>query len=245
MADAEDVASRLGEIPGLQAIGLVLNEKGFDRAVAAGLSEINAVVVATDTFGQANQGQTTQVGVEAWTRIAERARRHGVRTGVTVAAAFGCPFEGEVSLSRLRDVVNAVAAVGPDELALADTIGVAVPADVEERLGLARELAPGIRLRCHFHNTRNTGLANAIAAVNFGVDALDASTGGIGGCPFAPAATGNIPTEDLLYLLDRSGVRTGVDTERVTATARRTAELLGTQVPGLLSRAGSFPPASE
>jgi len=243
MADADEVCARLHDLPGLRSIGLVLNEKGLDRALAAGVDEVNAVVVATDTFGRANQGQTTAEGIAAWGRIAERARRHDVRVSVTVAAAFGCPFEGEVPLERLRWVLDGVAAVGPDELALADTIGVAVPSDVTQRLETAVEVAPGTPLRCHFHDTRNTGIANAVAAVQAGVSALDASTGGIGGCPFAPNATGNIPTEDLLYLLHRSGVETGVDVEQVIDTARWTGELLGAQVPGLLSRAGMFPAA--
>lgn len=242
MADAEQVCEQVRDLPGLHAIGLVLNERGLDRALAAGVDEINAVVVATDTFGKANQGQTTAEGVQAWATIAERARQHGVKASVTVGAAFGCPFEGEVTLDRFRQVVDAVVAAGPpDELALADTIGVAVPMDVTVRLAVARDLAGEIPLRCHFHNTRNTGLANAMAAVQAGVESLDASTGGIGGCPFAPAATGNIPTEDLLYLLHRSGIETGVDVEQVIDTARLTGELLGDEVPGLLSRAGMFP----
>jgi len=244
MADADEVCARLHDVPGLSSIGLVLNDRGLDRALAAGVDEVNAVVVATDSFGRANQGQTTAQGIEAWKRIAKRARRHDVRVSVTIAAAFGCPFEGEVSLERLRWVLEGVTAVGPDELALADTIGVAVPADVSRRLELARELVPRTPLRCHFHDTRNTGIANAAAAVQAGVAALDASTGGIGGCPFAPAATGNIATEDLLYLLQRSGVDTGVDVEQVIATAHWTGELLGAQVPGLLSRAGMFPAAA-
>lgn len=245
MADAEQVCERVRDLPGLHAIGLVLNERGLDRALAAGVHEINAVVVATDAFGRANQGQSTAEGVRAWERIAERARQHGVRAGVTVAAAFGCPFEGEVSTSRFAHVVGDVAAVGPAELTLADTIGVAVPADVTRRVEIARRLAPDTPLRCHFHNTRNTGPANALAAVHAGVTTLDASTGGIGGCPFAPAATGNIATEDLLYLLHRSGIETGVDVEQVMDTARRTGELLGAPVPGLLSRAGLFPATAD
>jgi hydroxymethylglutaryl-CoA lyase len=136
-------------------------------------------------------------------------------------------------------------AAAPDELALADTIGVGVPADVLQRVRLARELAPDTPLRCHFHNTRNTGLANALAAVHAGVTALDASTGGIGGCPFAPTATGNIPTEDLLYLLHRSDIETGIDIDRVIESAGWTADLIGTEVPGLLSRAGRFPQQAE
>lgn len=243
MADAEQVCEQVRGLPGLHKIGLVLNERGLDRALQAGVDEINAVVVATDTFGRANQGQSTEEGVQGWARIASRARQQGVRTSVTVAAAFGCPFEGEVTLERLRRVVGEVVEIGPDELTLADTIGVAVPMDVTVRLAVARDLAGEIPLRCHFHNTRNTGLANAMAAVQAGVATLDASTGGIGGCPFAPAATGNIPTEDLLYLLHRSGIETGVDVERVMETATRTGELLGSQVPGLLSRAGLFPQA--
>jgi len=241
MADAEQVCTQVRDVPGLQSIGLVLNERGLDRALDAGVDEVNAVVVVTDTFGERNQGQSTAQGVKVWERVADRARAHGVRASVTVAAAFGCPFEGEVSPERLRQVVSDVAAAGPDELALADTIGVAVPADVTRGVDIAREIAPDTPLRCHFHNTRNTGLANALAAVYAGVRALDASTGGIGGCPFAPAATGNIPTEDLLYLLHRSGIHTGVDVDQVMETARRTGELLGAQVPGLLSRAGAFP----
>jgi hydroxymethylglutaryl-CoA lyase len=241
MADADQVCAHLRQVSGLRSVALVLNERGLDRALQAGVQEVNAVVVATDTFGRANQGQSTAEGVEVSARIVERARVHGLRASVTVAAAFGCPFEGEVAPERLRDVLAQVVAVAPDELALADTIGVAVPADVSRRVEMARELAPGTPLRCHFHNTRNTGLANAIVAVQAGVSALDASTGGIGGCPFAPAATGNIPTEDLLYLLHRSGIETGVDLEQVIENARWTGELLHTQVPGLLSRAGDFP----
>jgi hydroxymethylglutaryl-CoA lyase len=241
MADAEQVCAQVRDVPGLQSIGLVLNERGLDRALAAGVDEVNAVVVCTDTFGERNQGQSTTEGVKVWERVAERARAHGVRASVTVAAAFGCPFEGEVSADRLRQVITDVAAAEPDELALADTIGVAVPADVNRGVQIAREIAPHTPLRCHFHNTRNTGLANALVAVQAGVRALDASTGGIGGCPFAPAATGNIPTEDLLYLLHRSGIHTGVDLDQVMETARGTGELLGAQVPGLLSRAGVFP----
>jgi hydroxymethylglutaryl-CoA lyase len=241
MADADEVCAALRDVDGLESIGLALNERGLDRAVQAGVREVNAVVVATDTFGKANQGQTTAQGVDSCAAIVERAHSHGMRASVTVAAAFGCPFEGEVGEERLKEILTAVAQIGADELALADTIGVAVPVDVTRRLGLAREIAPDIPLRCHFHNTRNTGPANAFAAVQAGVFALDASTGGIGGCPFAPAATGNIPTEDLLYLLRRSGVDTGVDIEAVMDTARWTGELLGARVPGLLSRAGDFP----
>jgi hydroxymethylglutaryl-CoA lyase len=243
MADAEAVAAGLprGDV---SWIGLVLNERGLDRAIAAGLDEVNVVVVATDTFSTRNQGVDTDAGIAAWARIAARARAAGLRTTVTVAAAFGCPFEGEVAPDRVRSIVARCAEAGPDEIALADTIGVGVPAQVRELAGIAAAEAPGLPLRWHFHNTRNTGYANALTAAELGADApvaLDSSAGGIGGCPFAPNATGNIATEDLLYLLHRSGFETGVDIAALLPLADRLDGLLGHQVPGQLARAGQFP----
>jgi hydroxymethylglutaryl-CoA lyase len=243
MADAEAVAAGLPR-GAVSWIGLVLNEKGLDRAIAAGLDEVNVVVVATDTFSERNQGVPTAEATAAWSRIAARAREAGLRTTVTVAAAFGCPFEGEVPVSRVRSVIEACAAARPDELALADTIGVGVPAQVRALHKAAAEAAPGVPLRWHFHNTRNTGYANALAAAELaGPDpvALDSSAGGIGGCPFAPNATGNIATEDLLYLLHRNGFDTGVAVEPLLPLGARLGELLGHQVPGQLARAGLFP----
>jgi hydroxymethylglutaryl-CoA lyase len=243
MADAEAVAAGLprGRV---SWIGLVLNERGLDRAIAAGMDEVNVVVVATDTFSQRNQGVDTAEGIAAWSRIAARARAAGLRTTVTIGAAFGCPFEGEVPAARIREVIAGVAEAGPDELALADTIGVGVPAQVGALARIAASEATGIPLRWHFHNTRNTGYANAMAAAELAAGApvaLDASAGGIGGCPFAPDATGNIATEDLLYLLHRSGFRTGVDADALLPLASRLGDLLGHQVPGQLARAGWFP----
>jgi hydroxymethylglutaryl-CoA lyase len=243
MADAEAVAAGLPR-GAVSWIGLVLNERGLDRAIAAGVDEVNVVVVATDTFSSRNQGMSTSAAIGTWSRIASRARAAGLRTTVTVGAAFGCPFEGEVPLDRLRSVVARCAAAGPDELALADTIGVGVPAQVRSLARLAAGEAPGIPLRWHFHNTRNTGYANALTAADLAGEAgvaLDASAGGIGGCPFAPDATGNIATEDLLYLLHRSGYRTGVDVSALLPLAGRLGELLGHEVPGQLARAGLFP----
>jgi hydroxymethylglutaryl-CoA lyase len=248
MADAEAVAAGLPRSSGVSWIGLVLNDRGLDRALAAGVDEVNVVVVATDTFSRRNQGVDTAAGIEAWSRIAARARAAGVRTTVTVAAAFGCPFEGQVRLDRVRSVVAACAAAGPDELALADTIGVGVPAQVRRLAMIAAVEAPGVPMRWHFHNTRNTGYANALAAADLAGDApvaLDSSVGGIGGCPFAPHATGNIATEDLLYLLHRSGYDTGVDVSALLPLGARLGELLGHQVPGQLARAGLFPPAAN
>ncbi len=223
----------------------MLNERGLDRAIRAGVDEVNVVVVATDTFSQRNQGVSTDDAIAAWTRIADRARTAGLRTTVTIAASFGCPFEGEVAPERVADVLARCVQAQPDEVALADTIGVGVPAGVRALADVAADVASGIPLRWHFHNTRNTGYANAITAVERGAAALDASAGGIGGCPFAPAATGNIATEDLLYLLDRSAVRTGVSATALGPATDLLASTLGKPVPGLFAKAGPFPPAAE
>jgi hydroxymethylglutaryl-CoA lyase len=244
MADAEAVLAGLPRREDVHYIGLVLNRRGLERAIAAGCNEIGMAVVASDTFNQRNQGVTTDESIAAWLDIAAAARQAGIRPQVTVSAAFGCPFEGEVPPQRVVDIARRVAEGGPFEIALADTIGVGVPAQVLELVGRVREAVPGVALRCHFHNTRNTGLANAFAAVQAGVTTLDASLGGIGGCPFAPAATGNIPTEDLLYMLGRMGVGTGVDLEQTIATGRWLQDRLGRPVPGMLVKAGSFPAAA-
>jgi len=240
MADAEAVAAALprGRV---SWIGLVLNERGLDRAIAAGMDEVNVVVVASETFSKRNQGMSIDDAISSWHRLARRATQAGLRTTLTIAAAFGCPFEGEVRPEFVSEVLTRCLEVPPDELALADTIGVGVPAQVEALAEVAAGVGTGIPLRWHFHNTRNSGYANAIAAANRGAAALDASVGGIGGCPFAPAATGNIATEDLLYLLHRSGVHTGIDPERLMLVLPELAAEIGHPVPGQLSRAGWFP----
>lgn len=242
MADAEDVLRALGSPPpGVHYIGLVLNRRGFERALAAGCNEIGMAVVASDTFNRRNQGVSTEESIAAWLDIARAAEAAGVRAQVTVSAAFGCPFEGEIAVERVVEVVRRVAEVRPFEIALADTIGVGVPTQVTEVVSRVREAVPGIALRCHFHNTRNTGFANVYAALQAGVRTFDASLGGIGGCPFAPAATGNIATEDLLYLLHRAGYKTGVSLDAAIATAKWLQEQLGRTVPGMLVKAGGFP----
>jgi len=242
MADAEQVLAGLRRRDDVRYVGLVLNKKGFERAVAAGCNEVGMAVVASDTFNRRNQGVGTEESIAAWLEIAREAQAAGVRAQVTVSAAFGCPFEGEVPVARVVEVAKRVAEANPFEIAFADTIGVGVPAQVSELIGRAREALPAsINLRAHFHNTRNTGLANAYAAVEAGVSALDSSVGGIGGCPFAPAATGNIPTEDLVYMLARSGVQTGIDLDRLIDTAEWLQQTLGRTIPGMLLKAGSFP----
>jgi len=242
MADAEAVLAALPRRASVQYIGLVLNMKGFDRAAAAGCTEVGMAVGASDTFNRRNQGVSTGESIAAWHEISAAARRLGIRAQVTISTAFGCPFEGEVSTVRVVDVAQRLAEAAPLEIALADTIGVGVPAQVGEVLDRVREALPGMSLRGHFHNTRNTGLANAYAAVQAGVTTLDASLGGIGGCPFAPAATGNIPTEDLLYMLGRSGYDAGVSLAAVIETGRWLQDQLGHAVPGMLVKAGDFPP---
>ena len=243
MADAEEVLAGLPARDDVTYIGLVLNQRGFERSVAAGLKEINVVAITTETFAQRNQGTTSEGTIAAFEAIAPLAIDAGIRPTLTVSASFGCPYEGEVPVERVVEIARRGAAAGAAEIALADSIGAAVPTDVTERLGAAREVIGDAALRAHFHNTRNTGLANAYAAVEVGVDALDASLGGIGGCPFAPNATGNIPTEDLVYLLDRMGVDTGLDLQALADVVPWIESQLGKRVPGLLSKAGLFPAA--
>lgn len=241
MADAEQVLAGLSRPEGVHFTGLVLNQRGFDRAAAAGCNEIGMVVVASDTFSARNQGTSTEDSISTWLDVARSAKQLGIRAQVTISAAFGCPFEGEVPLERVLDIAMRCAEAQPFEICFADTIGVAVPSQVTELLTRIRERLPNTRLRCHFHNTRNTGIANAWAAVACGVSTLDSSVGGIGGCPFAPAATGNIATEDLIYMLDRSGIATGVSLAGLIETTKWLQQQLGREAPGMLHKAGSFP----
>ncbi len=242
MAGAEEIMAALPRETGRSRIGLVLNERGWDRAVASGCDEANVVVCATDEFGIRNQG----AGVaEQVATLATIVKRHELDGGppisLTVSVAFGCPFAGEVSLDQVIAIVREAGALGIGEIALADTIGVADPWTVRERIEAARAAAPAARLRMHFHDTRGTGLANAFASVEAGVDVLDASCGGLGGCPFAPAATGNIATEDLVYMLDRAGFETGLNAGALVEAGRWIGEKIGKAPVSALSRAGGFP----
>ncbi|MEO7773205.1 MAG: hydroxymethylglutaryl-CoA lyase [Steroidobacteraceae bacterium] len=244
MADAEAVMEAIRMYEGAFFTGLVLNRRGLDRAIAAGCNEIGMVIVASETFNRRNQGSSIAESVDAWSDIARVAAAAGVRAQITVSAAFGCPFEGEVPVERVLDIAQRVAEADPYEICFADSIGVGVPTQVSEIVSRARHLLPTTRIRGHFHNTRNTGIANAWAAVEAGVTALDASIGGIGGCPFAPAATGNIPSEDLLYMLHRAGIQTGISLARMIDIARWMELQLGHSVPGALIRAGDFAPVA-
>lgn len=241
MAGAEELVAALPKRDDVTYIGLVLNQRGFERARDCGIDEVGMVVVASDTYNRRNQGVSSEESVEAWLNISAQAKAAGIRANIMISSAFGCPFEGEVAPERVLELVRRVAEAEPVELALADSIGVAVPSQVGDLLGRVAEAVPGMPLRCHLHNTRNTGLANAQAAVDAGVTSLDASIGGIGGCPFAPAATGNIPTDDLIYLLDRSGIETGVSLAKIIETSLWLEEQLGRGVPAMLPKAGIFP----
>lgn len=239
----EDAAQ--GAAPPVRYTGLVLNPRGLDRALAAGVDEVNVVVVASQTFSLRNQNVGVEQMLEAAEEIAARARSAGLGASVVIGAAFGCPFEGEVAPEAVLGIAERCLAAGYREVALADTIGVGVPAQVRSLVAGVRGLGEAgrrVRLRAHFHNTRNTGYANALAAVESGVQVLDAALGGIGGCPFAPAATGNIATEDLQYLLQRSGYVTGLDLDQLAGTGTWIAQRLGRPAAALLGRAGGFPP---
>jgi hydroxymethylglutaryl-CoA lyase len=242
MADAEGVLAALPKRDDVIYVGLVLNGRGLDRALNTQVDEIGVVAVATDAFGLRNQKQTWRESVDGSVDVIERARKAGRRAQATISVAFGCPFEGEVPLARVVEMARGIAKAGPHEIAVADTVGVGVPAQVKEMIAALREAVPGMPLRCHFHNTRNTGLANAFAAAEMGVDRLDASVGGIGGCPFAPSATGNIGTEDLIYMLHRSGFETGYDLAKLNAMAPWLAGRLNLSgLPAMVSRTDPFP----
>ncbi len=238
LADADELCARLPTGP--RYIGLALNMRGFDRAVAAGLHEVNFVVVASDTFSQRNQGMSTAQGLGLWVEV-QGAALGRISAGLTIGAAFGCPFEGEVSLKRLLQTVETAMKTAPHELTLADTIGVATPRDIAERVSAIGAAFPDLRLRLHLHNTRNTGIANAWAGIMAGVTAFDASLGGVGGCPFAPKATGNIATEDLVYMAERSGITTGLNLAGCIDAAIWLETQLGHGVPGMVMKAGGFP----
>ena len=242
MAGAETIMEALPRQDGRSRIGLVLNERGWDRALAAHVDEANVVVCVTDGFGIRNQGASVADQMAALAKIVERqAKEGGPPISVTLSVAFGCPFDGEVSEDQVATLARDAGQLGVVEIALGDTIGVADPWTVKSRIEAVRKAAPNARLRMHFHDTRNTGLANAFASVEAGVTVLDASCGGLGGCPFAPAATGNIATEDLVYMLSRAGYETGYDLAALIETGRWIGEKIGKPPVSALSRAGGFP----
>jgi hydroxymethylglutaryl-CoA lyase len=222
-------------------IGLVLNKRGALRAIEAGMDELGAVCAASDGFATRNQGMSSDASLAMCCEVVRLARAHARRAQITISTAFGCPFDGEVDPLRVVEMARLAAQAGPVEVAVADTIGVASPGEVSALIARVAAAIKPLPVRAHFHNTRNTGLANVWAAVQAGVTTVDASLGGIGGCPFAPRATGNVPTEDVAYMLQRSGFDTGLNLERLIGSARWLGAAMGRDVPGMLSRAGIFP----
>jgi isopropylmalate/homocitrate/citramalate synthase len=240
MAGAEEVAQALERVEGVVYAGLALNERGYERLVASGLDEVRFAFGATESFNRRNQNASVEDSLAAALGIVTRASDDGIRAAVTVSVAFGCPFDGPVDETRVLELAARVAAAGPDTVLLADTIGVAGPGQVRRLIAKAAEL--GVPVGGHFHNTRNTGYANALAALDAGATVLDASVGGLGGCPFAPRATGNIATEDLVYLLHGEGIETGVHLDALIAVSEWLEGVLGRRLEGQVYRAGRFPP---
>jgi isopropylmalate/homocitrate/citramalate synthase len=246
MAGAEEVFAGLGPGNGVTWSALALNVRGLERALAAGAREVHAAYPVSETFARRNQNMTTEEAAQAAEQIIATAHAAGARATATLATAFGCPFEGRVEPERVVQHAGRMAAAGADEIMLADTIGAGVPAQVRRLVPAAQAAAGGTPVGLHLHNTRNTGYANAYAGLEQGVTLFDASVGGLGGCPFAPRATGNIATEDLVYLLEGEGVDTGIDLDALISVAGWLGEILGgRELPGLVQRAGGFPQAAE
>jgi hydroxymethylglutaryl-CoA lyase len=243
MADAEAVCAALKrrDAADVTYIGLVLNKRGALRALETHVHELGAVISASDGFGTRNQGRTADETVEDAVEIIRLAKQHGRSAQATISVAFGCPFDGEIAPERVAELARKVAQAGPREIGLGDTIGVAVPRQVKAVVAAVKTAAPGVPIRLHFHDTRNTAIANAWAGVEAGAATLDASIGGIGGCPFAPNATGNVATEDVQYMLQRSSIETGLKLDGLIETAKWLSGKMGRVLPGLVSRAGGFP----
>ena len=245
MADAEAVCANLPDRDNVTYIGLVMNQRGAERAIGTGkIDQLGAVAVATDSFAMANQGQSSDESVAAARAIIALALAEGRTAQCTIAASFGCPFEGEVPDRRVLEMALAIAEVGPVEIALADTIGVGDPAHVARLVALVNKELGSLPVRVHFHNTRNTGLANVWAAVTAGATVVDASIGGLGGCPFAPGAAGNVPSEDVIYMLERAGVSTGMNLDSLIQASHWLSDIMGRKLPGMVALAPSFPKAA-
>jgi isopropylmalate/homocitrate/citramalate synthase len=242
MAGAEEVVRSIERREGAVYAGLVLNERGYDRLRESGLDEVHFAFAATEEFNRRNAGKSVEESVRDAVRIVERATADGIRSTVTIGVAFGCPFEGAVDPVRVAELAARLATAGTQEIGVADTVGVGVPRQVHDLVGRVASL--GLPVGVHLHNTRNTGLANAYAALEAGATVLDASVGGIGGCPFAPRATGNIATEDLVYLLHGEGVETGIDLGALIDVANWLESRLGRELEGQVYKAGAFAPVA-
>jgi hydroxymethylglutaryl-CoA lyase/(R)-citramalyl-CoA lyase len=243
MAGAEEVVGGIERRDGVVYAGLVLNEKGYDRLRETGLDEVHCAFASTETFNQRNANATVADGIAAAKTIVRRSHEDGLRATVTIGVSFGCPFEGKVDPGRIAAIADELAAAGADEVVFADTVGVAVPRMLRDLL--SRTAGLPVPRGVHLHNTRNTGIANALAAVEAGATVLDASVGGIGGCPFAPRATGNICTEDLVYALHGEGVETGIELGVLVEVAEWLDGVLGRPLEGMVYRAGTFAPVAS
>ncbi len=242
MADAEAVMAGIDRKNGVTYAGLALNARGADRAIDAGVDEVRYVVVASETFNQKNQGASVYDTMAGYSEIAGKVTDAGLKLSGVIGASFGCPFEGHVDPASVVDLVKRLVDGGAKEIGLADTIGSAVPTQITDMIARVREaIGPEIVFGLHLHNTRNTGFANAAAAAMAGIDFLDASVGGIGGCPFAPRATGNIATEDLCFMLRNMGYDTGVDVEKLIEVSEWTETFFEAPLPGQIMKAGLFP----
>jgi hydroxymethylglutaryl-CoA lyase len=245
MADADNVCAGLPHRDDVTYIGLVMNARGAERAIATGrINELGAVAVATDQFAIANQGQTSAGSVEAASAIIRLAQAAGLAGQVTIGASFGCPFEGETAEDHVVAMAAKLAEAGPIEIALADTIGVANPAHVARLVTRVREAIAPIPVRVHFHNTRGSGLANVWAAIQAGATRVDGAIGGLGGCPFAPGAAGNVCSEDVVYMLERAGIDSGMDLEALIAANLWLGGVMNKQLPGMVAKASLFPKAA-
>ena len=245
LADADAVCAGLPSRADVTYVGLVMNARGAERAIATGrIDQLGAVAVASDRFAMANQGQTSAGSVDAAREIIAMASAAGLTAQATIGAAFGCPFEGEIAEDHVVAMAERIAEVGPVEIALADTIGVGNPAHVARLVERIRKAIDPLPVRVHFHNTRNTGLANVWAAVQAGASVVDASLGGLGGCPFAPGAAGNVPSEDVVYMLERAGITTGMSLDRLVEASVWLSQIIGRKLPGMVAQAPAFPVAA-
>ena len=242
LADADDLLARLSRRPGVRYPVLVPNRRGLERAIAGGADAICLFTAATDGYAQHNIQMTVAESLTAFAPLAAEAHERGWWVRGYLSTAFGCPYEGEVDVRRVVEVAEALLALGVDELSVSDTVGMAAPADVRRVVAaLAASGIAGDRLALHLHDTRGTALANVVTALELGIRTFDASTGGTGGSPFAPGAAGNLATEDLVYLLDREGLRHGVDLDAVLTAARFIADALGRPLATKVGRAGGWP----
>jgi hydroxymethylglutaryl-CoA lyase/(R)-citramalyl-CoA lyase len=242
MAGAEEVVAAIDRVPGVVYAGLALNDRGYDRLRETGLDEVHFAFAASEEFNRRNQGASVEESLASAQRIVSRAREDGIRATVTIGTSFGCPFEGAIDPGRVLELAGTLAETGADEIVFADTVGVGVPRQVRQLVSAGVKL--GTPIGVHLHNTRNTGVANAYEAIASGATALDASVGGVGGCPFAPRATGNVSTEDLVYLLHGEGIETGIDLDALIGVAQWLSEVLGRELEGQVYKAGTFAPVA-